>query len=203
VAAPITAAALKRLAESFDWEAWQKKLEPGFTQVYRDAVTAVGTTAAKAHDVDFDADDPFVDKRLTAYVGERITQLSDTSKEQVIATIQGVLEDAEADSSVQDLADAVAGAVGDLYDDFEQYRALRIARTESAIVYNHGNVLGGSQAGFDSFDVVDGTDDDECAEANGDVWSTDECLDDPIAHPNCVRAFFPHVDDRGDDEDDA
>jgi len=196
----ISADDLKRLANAFDWDAWSKKLEPGFTQVYRDAVTTVGTTAAKDHDVEFDAKDPFVEKRMIG-VGERITQLEETSKAQVIDRIQRVLEDVDAESSIQDLADSIADAVGDLYDDFEQYRALRIARTESAIVYNHGNVLGGAQAGFEEFDVLDGTEDEECAAANGEVWTTDECLDDPIAHPNCERTFFPHVDESTDDDE--
>lgn len=199
----ITAADLKHLAETFDWNAWRDKLEPGFTQVYRDAVETIGTTAADAHGVAFDVDDPFVTRHMTSYIGERITQLEGTSKDKVIDAMQSALDDADEDASVADLTDSILGAVGDVYDDFEQYRALRIARTESAITYNHANVLGGSQAGFDQFDVVDGTEDDECAEANGDVWSTDECLDDPIAHPNCERAFFPHVDDNaGDEEED-
>lgn len=197
----ITAAKLQHLVETFPWQDWQDKLLPGFTDVYKTAVEEGGTSAAGQHAVDFDVDDPMVSRHMTQYVGDRITQLSETSKAQVSDVVTRALADADEDSSVQDLADAITGAARDLYDDYAQYRSLRIARTESAIVYNNGAVLGGSQAGFDQFDVVDGTDDPECAAANGDVWSTTECLEDPISHPNCVRAFFPHAG-AGDDEDD-
>lgn len=196
----VTAEKLKTLVATFPWKDWQDKLAPGFTDVYKGAVEDVGTAAAGDHAVNFNVDDPMVSKHMTKYVGERITQLSETSKSQVSDALRGALEDADEASGVQDLADLVTDTVRDLYGDYEQYRSLRIARTESAVVYNNGSVFGGVQAGFDSFDVVDGTDDDECAEANGDTWTSDECLEDPIAHPNCVRAFFPHTD-AGDDDD--
>lgn len=197
-----TAAQILELIDSFPWDDWQDKLQPDFTQVYKDAAAAIGRKAAAAHGVTFNVDDPGVSKHMTRYVGERVTQLSETSKSQVKAKIRSALEDADQDSSAQDLADLVTNTVRDTYDDYEQYRSLRIARTESAVVYNNGSVFAGIQSGFDNFDVVDGTDDDECADANGDVWTSDECLEDPIAHPNCVRAFFPHVDDDSGEEDD-
>lgn len=198
-----TAAQILQLVDDFNWHEWQQDVKPGFTKIYTAALEDIGGDVGNNHGIDFNVDDPFVTKHMTEYIGERITQLSATSQDQVKRKIQSALADLEEDSSVQDLADLVAGAVRDLYSGYEQARALRIARTESAIVYNHANVLGGRQAGFDQFDVVDGTDDDECAEANGQTWPTQRCLDEPIAHPHCVRAFFAHVDDdQGEDDED-
>jgi len=41
--------------------------------------------------------------------------------------------------------------------------------------------------------VIDGTEwDEECREANGQTWSIQKALANPIAHPNCVRTFVPY-----------
>lgn len=198
---PVTSAKeLRALVKSFPWKDWEKKLEPGFTQVYRDVVSATGADAALGQGVSFDVDDPFLQEHMTAYVGERITQMSRSTQKDVARVVRQALAQG-ADLATADLKDKILAAARAQYDDYEAYRALRIARTESAIAYNHGGVLGGSQAGFDTFDVVDGTDDEECAAANGAVWSTTKCLNNPIAHPNCQRAFFPHVDDGTHEED--
>jgi hypothetical protein len=58
--------------------------------------------------------------------------------------------------------------------------------------------LGFSQAGIDEVEVSDGTDDDMCADANGQTWTLREALSEPIAHPNCTRSFIPLVP--GDEE---
>ncbi len=192
---PWTSKQLRDLVNGFDWKTWQKKLEPGFTQVYRDLVVVSAEGVADQHDVSFDQDDPFLERHMTEYVGERITQLSRTSKKDVIRTIRTAFATADDNLSVGELQDRILGAVREKYKSYDAYRALRIARTESAIGYNQGNVLGAAQSGFGKVDVVDGTDDEPCREANGAVWTTTKALQNPIAHPSCTRAFFPHVED--------
>lgn len=187
---PITAKQLRALVKSFPWEEWNRQLAPELEQVYRDLVVSQGAAAADPAGVRFDQNDPFLQKHMTGYIGERITQLSRTSQKDVIRTLRRALAGTE-DLSPAKMQEHVLGAVRKTFKGYEAYRALRIARTESAIGYNHGGVLGGLQAGFTEFEVVDGTDDAECAEANGQVWSATKCLNNPIAHPNCVRAFFP------------
>jgi hypothetical protein len=201
---PISSRDLRGLVKSFPWDEWQKQLAPGFLQVYRDAVIEQGTAAAEDHDVTFDASDPFLQEHMTSYVGERITQLDEVTQQAVTSRIQQALADGE-DLEPNALQESILDTVDDLFDDMSASRALRIARTEAAIVYNHGNTLGFAQAGFEEVDVIDGTDDDECADANGAVWSIDDALDDPLGHPNCTRQFAPHVDvaSSGDDSDDS
>ena len=195
---PITAKQLRALVKSFPWDKWNKQLAPELEQVYRDLVVSQGSAAADAAGVSFDQDDPFLQKHMTSYLGERITQLSRTSQKDVIRTLRNALAGGE-DLSPAKLQEKVLGAVRKTFDGYEAYRALRIARTESAIAYNHGGVLGGVQAGFKRFEVVDGTDDEECAAANGQVWSATKCLNNPIAHPNCVRSFFGIADEDSDE----
>src|SRR5205807_235127 len=104
------------------------------------------------------------------------------------------------DKSIATLRDEIFDAVGEKFDTYEEYRATRIARTETGIAFNHGTALAAAQNEFD-LDVIDGDDDDECAAANGAVWSPEEALADPLEHPNCVRDFAPHVEDLSESED--
>jgi len=190
---PLTLKQLRALVKSFPWDEWNQALAPGLSQVYRDLVEVAGQDVAKAHGVTFRQDDPFLQQHMTAYVGERIVQLSRTSRQDVIMTIRRALRDA-GDLTASNLQDRILDAVRAKYQSYETYRALRIARSESAIAYNHGNVLGASQAGFDQVEVIDGTEwDEECREANGQIWTIQQALANPIQHPNCERAFVPHV----------
>jgi len=181
---------LKRL-DSFDWESWNKSLRKGIEQPYRDYVIATGKKAAATLNIDFDAKDPMLSKFMTKYVGERVVQLNDTTKELVADAIRTAL----ASGSTEDLTEKVLTVVGERFDGYEVWRAERIARTETAIAFNHANIFGFRQAGVTEVDVVDGTDDDDCEDANGQTWSLIESLQDPIAHPNCTRSFVPIVPD--------
>ncbi|SRR5258708_3989578 len=188
-----TAKELQALLDDFDWEAWNKDLEPGFTQIYRDLVMATGKKTAREYgdDVTFDAKDPFVSEQITDYIGDRITQLSETTKDDVSDALVRAFDNAEEGLSADSLRDLILDTVREKYDGYESWRALQIGRTESAIGFNTGTVFGGKQAGFDNFEVTDGTDDEECAAANGAVWTAAECLEDPVAHPSCTRIFTP------------
>jgi hypothetical protein len=190
---PISAKELRVLVQTFPWDEWASQLQPGFEQIYRDLVVSTGEAIATRHGVSFDANDPFVSDHMTAYVGERIKQLSRTSRDVVIKTVRKALADGT--GSAGELQTRILAAVRETYEDFEAYRALRIARTETAISFNHGSVLGAMQAGFDQVDVTDGTDDADCAQANGQAWSIEKALNNPIQHPNCSRVFTPHTDE--------
>lgn len=188
----ITAKQLRELVNSFPWEDWNTALAEDMQKIYSQLLETSGSAIAADHDVSFDIDDPFLQEHMTTYIGERVTQLSRTSKKDVIRTLRSALAGSD-DLSAGELQDRVLGAVREKYDGYETWRALRIARTESAIGYNHGNVLGSAQAGFEQVDVFDGTDDEECAAANGSTWEIDYALENPIAHPNCVRTMTPHA----------
>lgn len=192
---PITPAELQALVESFPWDDWAtKELGPGFRAISRDLVQSTGARQAKALGGSWNPKDPFTSQFMTRYVGERITQLAGTTKERVSRLVQDALEKSGGLTSTQ-LGGLLQAAVEDLGQEMARFRGNTIARTETAIVANHGTVLGIRQAGGGKVDVFDGTDDADCAEANGATWTIDEALANPVAHPNCVRAFAPHIDD--------
>jgi hypothetical protein len=204
-------ALITRLHE-FDWAGWRKSFGADFRAIYEEGLQASADEAVdeyrkrrkrvkKAADdgVAFDLDDPFTQHFMTAYVGERISQLEQTTKDDVIRIIRNRFDD-QGDKSIATLRDEIFDAVGEKFESYEEYRATRIARTETGITFNHGTALAAAQNEFD-LDVIDGDDDDESAAANGEIWSPEEALADPLEHPNCVRDFAPHVEDLADEAD--
>lgn len=192
---PVTAAQLIALAESFDWSTWSTKWRGLIAQHQRDVVAIGGQAAAKGLGGVFNMDDPYTSSFMTKYLGERIVSLDATTKDKVVAGLRRTLADADDEITPFDLGTAVYDTVAEQFDGFARYRADTIARTETAIEFNHGNVLGMHQAGVQNVEVHDGDDDEECAAANGQVWPVSYALANPVAHPNCSRAFSPVLED--------
>lgn len=195
---PVTAAELKRLTESFEWDTWNAKIEAAIDEGYRLVALAQAEAEAATHDLEFNAKDPFVDRWFTRYLGERITQIDETTRDVVREELQAALEDGTADS-VQELGDRLRGVTADSAA-FSPARALTIARTETANAYNTGALLTYRQNDIEQVEVSDGDEDEECAEADGAIWDLDEAFANPTAHPNCVRSFAPVIptaDDTG------
>lgn len=194
--AEITKAAVNDALTSFDWAEWQKKLLAIYLPIYRALVASQGTRtvrgkkAAKADAFSFD--DPYTKKFMASYVAERIKQVDDTTREWVRKSVLDAFESDEG-ANINELASKLADVAGDSRA-FSPERALMIARTETAIAYNQGAALGYKQAGIEQVEVSDGDGDDECAEADGQVWTIADALANPIAHPNCTRSFAPYVE---------
>lgn len=66
-----------------------------------------------------------------------------------------------------------------------------IARTELSIAQAEGHVEAFREDGVEEVVIYDGDYDEECQEANGQIWTLEEYEAEPIAHPNCVRAARP------------
>ena len=191
---PMTVAEVLAILETFPWDEWNERLGPGLSQHYRDILTKHGAAGAKAAGGTWNPSDPFLSKFATGYVGERITQLDETTRAEVAAAIRTAFDEAKG-ASIQQLADTIGDTVREKFKGYEQFRALRIARSESAIAANHGNVFGYAQAGVTEVDVLDGTGDDICSAANGQRWSLRQSIANPIGHPNCQRALNPVLPD--------
>jgi hypothetical protein len=194
------------LAE-FPWAEWRQRLHDLYAPLYMalvesQAARVLRPQPSKAGPDGFDWTRPA--RRFTeTYIGERITQISDTTREWVRDAVVAELDSAEG-LSVRQLAETLANAAENSRA-FDPSRSLMIARTEVAIAYNHGASLGYRQDGATEVMVSDGDGDDACAEADGQVWTIDEALDNPIEHPNCERSFTPIYPDtpNGDNEEDV
>lgn len=123
--------------------------------------------------------------RLLDDAGERIVAINETTRDEIRGIIAKGIEEGV---PMRELGDRVRGSGA-----FTSDRAERIARTETATVLNQSQLQTFQSYGVQQVRVLDGTRDAPCADANGQIWSVDEALGNPIAHPNCVRDFVPIV----------
>jgi len=81
-----------------------------------------------------------------------------------------------------------------VYQEFETWKGVRIARTETAHAFNRSSAMTMREAGVDEVDIDDGTDCDKgCADANGERWPLTKYESEPLAHPNCRRVGLPVI----------
>ena len=187
-----TAAEIRRMLTQFDWD--KELFTPGLSTLRQEVVRSQGTRRARQLGITFDSADPFVLREMTRYLGARIVQLDRTTRDEVIALIARTLAEHRTVTVFQ-LGTKIGDAVREKFGDYQRFRADRIARTETANVYNQADVFSYRQAGISKVEVSDGDDDADCADANGQIWTLERAMNNPTAHPNCTRSFAPVVDD--------
>ncbi|MHB8409833.1 MAG: phage portal protein [Acidiferrobacterales bacterium] len=137
-------------------------------------------------DISFDVSNAGV-KALLDSLATRVKNIDDTTRDAIRARVGQANEEGW---SIPQLAASLKQDSA-----FAPARARTIARTESGTAYNTGGVTAYKQSGVVSqVQVMDGDDDPECAEADGQTWDLDQAQAEPLQHPNCVRAFAPIVD---------
>lgn len=181
---------------AFPWDDWRADLKALYEPIYRAVVTSQGTRVMKAPAKrvkktpdPWHADNPHVKKFLNAYAGERITQLDDTTREWVKDSILSAMDETDGVGATE-LAARIVDAASDSRA-FDPARALNIARTEVATAVGHGTGLAYKQQGIDKVLISDGDGDEACAEADGEVWTTDYYLANVLEHPGCERSASP------------
>lgn len=148
---------------------------------YIDATDTTGVS------VKWDATNPRV-KDTISELAKRVVRIDDTTREWIrTAVARSTSEGRTIDQLAKDIRE---GSV----EPFSKSRAITIARTESGTAYNKGAVLAYAEAGLTHVSVLDGDYDEECAAANGQVWTLAEAQANPLQHPRCTRAFAPIVD---------
>jgi len=110
--------------------------------------------------------------------------LNMTTVADVQAAIRGVLE-------ANGGRNEMNAALDELFDNYQQWRLDRIARTETAYAYAQGSVGQMREAGVAMVDITDGDGDEVCENWNGRRVPLDEYLADPLGHPNCTRDAIP------------
>jgi uncharacterized protein with gpF-like domain len=138
------------------------------------------------------------------YGGQLITNIDATTRDTINALVSDTM--ANPDASLDDLQAAISAN----FSDFSDYRAEMIARTETSIAAANGDIAGFRDTGVNYVEISDGTDfDQECSDADGQVWSIDYYEDNVSEHPNCGRSASAISDeealsrgvDQGDEPD--
>jgi HK97 family phage portal protein len=111
-----------------------------------------------------------------------------TTIEDVASTLRDALAGGEDRAAINERLDR-------LFSGYEEWRVDRIARTETAYAYAQGSVGQMREAGISQVVISDGDGDEVCAAADGQTWTLDEYLHDPLGHPNCTREADPVLED--------
>ncbi len=136
----------------------------------------------------FDVKNPHVQSTVKD-LAKQVTGMADSTKDD----LRGLLDRAfSADKTPS--TDEIAKQIRDYGITSSTSRSETIARSETATAYNVGAVMSYREANVDKVEVMDGDGDAECSEADGQIWSLEDAEANPIAHPNCTRAFAPVVE---------
>ena len=155
-------------------------LTTAFSEGYHSSAAALAASrgAAAVLSEAQDAAAAYADDRA----GSLITDIDETTEERVQGVIASAVQAGESDKDVADRLENLFG----------EDRADLIARNEMATAWNTGVVRALKDAGEEYVYVFDGEDDDEeCRNANGEIWTLEEAEANPLAHVNCQREFRP------------
>jgi len=122
-----------------------------------------------------------VDRALTRGAA-RVTRINEFTREGLRKLIAQAVKDG--------LSPAEAGELVASWSGFDEYRAERIARTELMFAYNAAAIDSYGAMGVERVEAIDGDDDPECAERNGQTFTLEEAaaIED---HPNGTLDWVP------------
>jgi predicted subunit of tRNA(5-methylaminomethyl-2-thiouridylate) methyltransferase len=111
--------------------------------------------------------------RLLKVVAKRVKAVSDGTRDAVARAIRDGLDQGMSPAEVADSLDSLA-VLANGSPAFDELRAETIARTEMAQTLNSASIASYDEFGVDKVEVIDGEGDDECAQANGEVWTLEQ-----------------------------
>lgn len=125
-------------------------------------------------------------------IGAKIVGVNQTTRDRIAKQIA---EGVRRGYSVQQIAAGVPDenylGIQGVFDSATESRALTIARTETATIYNLSALSGFEQIGVVRVEVLDGEHDEACKQARGQIWSVTYARSHALEHPNCIRQFVP------------
>jgi len=141
-----------------------------------------------------------VAQKMLDDAGDRITGINETTRK---AVAEQIAEGTRRGYSPLQIANGVGqeGYTGIRNDTaFDEARAELVARTETMLGYNQSALLGYKEFNVAEVEAIDGDQDEECAERNGQVFSVDEALTIED-HPNGTLDWIPLTDSKAVDVD--
>jgi phage portal protein BeeE len=132
--------------------------------------------------------------RARERAGRRVKGINDTTRAKIAEAIGRAIDEGDDVLTVADAVETAGSAGGlDLGSLFSELRAETIARTELMDAYNGAAIGSYGDAGITQVQAIDGDDDPECAERDGQVFDIDEAeaIED---HPNGTLDWAPVVE---------
>jgi HK97 family phage portal protein len=171
----------------FDDEDEDAKLAEVMAGIHQDGMEKGYAIANKVGvDVQFDLEAPGL-AALAGTLAKRVTGINATTKDALDAQVtEGLRRGYSTMQIASGVEDEDYEGVEGVFAQAKGYRSEAIARTETATAYNAAAIDAYKEAEIEEVEVLDGTDDPECDDANGSIWSIDEADDNPTEHPNCL-----------------
>ena len=166
--------------------------------LYQDAIKeAYNTANAMGAGVgySFDLHNPRLQSFLSQ-MAQRVTGINQTTRDAIAQVISDGMAQGYSTAQISDgVPEADYPGISGVFADARGYRAKLIARTEASNTYNKASVMAYRDSGrVQRVEVMDGTHDPGCADANGSIWDLDYAEANPLQHPNCSRCFVPLVE---------
>jgi HK97 family phage portal protein len=198
------AAELERLLSEYGWS----DDAANFHQVVETMQEGLALASFKitAEAVDQAASESLIARTLKALANrpEGIASVSGRVKNEVLEevregiahglTYRQIAEGGTFTSTQAGAPDVTIKGIKGVYEEYTTWQAERIARTEAAVTFNQSSAGLMREAGIESVDIMDGDEDEECADANGSRWTLEEYEANPISHPNCTRIGLPVIE---------
>lgn len=182
-----TKADIERMIAGLPWKEWRSDFEDDLKKDAETISSAAGKVSAEDIGGTWEDRHPATSRHVANFVGEEITNIDTYTRQRLVDVLWESIEKADESIAATELAERMRTAVAESYT-LSPSRALTIARTEAATLVNVGQLSAYQQNGIEQVEVSDGDDDEDCAEADGQVWTLEEALAEPIAHPNAVMA---------------
>jgi osmotically-inducible protein OsmY len=187
---------------AFDWDAGMHVLvDPSADLLARMfAAGYLPVAQAKVADGAYDLSNTRAAAYARARAAELVAGVDGVTHDQVTTMLRDLLGTGLEDASVSQ-AD-IAAAIEDLFAGMTGERAGTIARTELGFAGNRGTIGAGRDTGAIAARVSDGTESDqECQDADGQLWTLDQADENALEHPNCGRSFeMVYADELSDAE---
>lgn len=126
-----------------------------------------------------------VAERVRKSTGQRIVGINETTRDAVAQLISQGFDDGLSPAEVADLIESATP--------FDEARAELIARTESALAYNEAALGSYGEFGVTHVEAIDGDEDPQCADRNGQVYDIDEAQS-ITDHPNGTLDWAPVIE---------
>jgi HK97 family phage portal protein len=152
-------------------------------------------------EINFELTDPIVTAALES-AAYQVKKITDTTMEE----IRNVLKYGNENGwSVDQLVrgDDNQPGLRDIVEETYKDRASVIARTELGEAQNNATAARYGAAGVELVEILDNgstDDDEECKQANGQIWTLDYFSNHVLEHPNCTRAAVPYFGDGKPDQ---
>ena len=133
--------------------------------------------------------------RVLAKGAARVTKINETTRDKIREALVRAVDQGMTANDAADAIDAGVAIGGlDMGSLFDEYRSEMIARTELMDAYNGAAIASYADAGLTEVQAIDGNGDPECADRDGQTFSTDEA--DAIEdHPNGTLDWVPVISD--------